>query len=125
MAISVSPDEVCVISIGRGSRLTPRGTLSENTWALFGMSVRNLYSEVFFEGFGTGTWGGSSEESFTIIGKLSDGVRADLDDTLKGLAKTFYQDAIACTFGHTLFFAPDAPTATSGPWFRYDRKNGR
>lgn len=81
MTVSVSPDEICIISIGRGSRLTPKGSLSDNSWALFGMSVRNLYTDVYFEGLGTGTWAGSSEESFTIIGKLSDDARAGLDDT--------------------------------------------
>lgn len=100
------------VSIGRNLPLG--GKLPEDDWQRFVADLvritRAFCGEIYFAGFGNGTYIGTEEESFTLIAEdVSYCIRERYEDSLCRLAARHGQEAIALTVGRTQFLYANSP----------------
>lgn len=96
-----------VLSIGRNVGNEP---MSEPAWRTFKASLGDTCEafglSIVFKGEGEGIYEGESEQSYTVVATgaiRSDGSPLSFSASLKILARTFRQEAIALTQGETTF----------------------
>jgi len=94
-----------IVSIGRNIGSEP---MNNQKWDVFRGLVKNeVYrycADIYFIGTGQGLYGGTTEESFTVIGGFNEGgSKLNLKRALGGLARDFGQECIAVTFANPEF----------------------
>jgi hypothetical protein len=95
--------ETVTVSIGRNVGDSP---MSEGRWESFcdeTLFTVDSLGDVYFLGTGGGNWGQEQEQSYTVVASIDVSRKRELVDSLAICARKFSQDAIAVTFGTTVF----------------------